>query len=453
MGTETLGFGEAFVNFFSQFLGFAFTFESIGIVFLALQSSGRFKKERKSILWEILFGVILLIPTILLADIGYATGAAALQTYAPIFIIIFMHIPSIVYLAIFGKGTYLHRILRILFFFSFSYLTTEIAHHYNMLVGPNLPNAIVREIVFSIPYLALYGVGIAIANLKIHHVRKAFNSLLTMCFLTWITTFTFGAFSSTLEFENDAMHGLLLFLVLLLASVDFWAYYIYYHVDKNNRVMAILEAQAQLNSAATLMLKMNEESIKRTSMARHDLKNTLAFVAELVQQGEYEKAMDFIADSEKQLDGPLPIVDCGNHVVSSIMNLERKKAEVENVDLRYRLVVPPTLPVADIVLCSLLTNIIDNAIEGTAASEKEGYIDFSMVLNHSLLRIRCVNPTSLDKIPHRSTKSEPGHGYGTAIIKNIVNDLGGYVEFSITDGAYSVDALISLNLPQETTAE
>ena len=454
MDPQTVGFGEAFINFFTQFLGFSFVFESVGVIFLALQLSGRFKKERKSILWEILTGLILLILTILFANLGYSLSAATMPTNSPLFIIILMHIPSIVYLAVFSKGMALHRILRILFYLSFTYLVTEISHHWNVLFGSRLAgNPVAREVVFSIPFLVLLGVGIAVAKLKIHHVRKAFNSLMIMCFLTWSATFTLGVFSSLLQFMDENLHGLMLLFVLLLAAVDFWAYYMYYHVDKTNRVKAILEAQAQLNSAATLMLKMNEESIKRTTMARHDLKNTLAFVSELVKQGEYQKAIDFLEDSEKQLDGPLPIVDCGNPVVSSIMNLERKKAEVEGVDLRYRLVVPPSLPIQDTVLCSLLTNIIDNAIEGTKASKKEGYVDFSMILNRSLLRIRCINPTCLEKVSHRSTKSEPGHGYGTAIIKNIVADLDGYVEFSIANGSFSVDALIGLNMPQEAAEQ
>lgn len=443
---EQVSFGQAIINFFTMFLGPAFIFESVAVVFLALQASGRYRYKRlNDFLIEFRDGFFLLLSTILTSCLGYSIGASTAIGYSSIAVISGLLLPSVIYLAIFSKGLGMHRTLRTLFFFSIAYLITESAHHYNILIG-QLGNRNLVEFLFCFPYLALIIAGLGVTNLKIHHVHKPANSLMVTCYLIWFLTFLFAFFSSLIEVTVRKDHILLLILTFVLAALDFWVYYIYYHVDKGQRVIAALETEAQLNSAAAIMLRMNEESIARTTATRHDLKNTLGFVSELIQEGRYEQALEFLGDTRKKMEGELPIVDCGNAVVSSLMNLERRKAGYEGIELKYRLVVPPDLPIADTALCSLLTNIIDNAIEGTKDSGKEGYVDFSMLLQRSILRIHCSNPTSLKTVPTHSSKKGAGHGYGMTIIKNVVAELGGYVGFSVEEGQFIVDVIIGLDI-------
>ena len=444
MQMETVPFEQAFANFFTQFLGLSFIFEIVCIVFFALQATGRFDKSIPSIITEVLFGLVLAVVSFFLSVIGYATGASLLPSFSALLIIIFLIIPGGAFILIYSKGRGWHRVLRALFFLSVVYLTTEIAHHYNMLIGP-LVSGIGRDFLFCVPFLLLIAMGLALPKLKIHHVRNPLNFLTVMCLLVFALTLVFALVSSRFNPTESYIHGLMIFLLVLLAGIDFWSFYLFYKVDKAQRTITVLTAESQLNEAATIMLKMNEESIQRTTFARHDLRNTLSFVSQLIKEGKYDQAIAFIDESEKNVDGELPIVDCGNGVVSSIMNLERKKASFEGVEVKYRLIVPPTLPIEDTILCSLLTNIIDNAIAGTKESGKDGYVDFSMILHYSVLRIRCVNPTNLTSVPTLSSKSEAGHGYGVPIIKNNIAELGGYVKFGIDNGDFAVDAIITLD--------
>ena len=443
---ETVSFGQAFQNFFTMFFSFSFAFELCAMVFLALMTSGRYRKDRKSVLRAILHGLVLAILSVPSSAIGYSLGASIgiERGFSPLFIVLGLLLPNIVYLLVWGKGTIWHRLLRASFCLSFSYLSTEIGHHCNMLIGMG-DNSVAYDLLRALPYLIVVLAGVAVGQLKIHHVQKARNSLMAMCYLIWLVTLVLSYLSSQYPFPDVGM----LILTLLLAVIDFWAFYIYYHVDKNHRVMAALEAEAQLNRAAMLMLRMNEESIARTTTARHDLKNTLAYVSELIQMHKYDEALSFLQESERKVEGDLPIVDCGNPVVSSIMNLEQKKAEYEKVTLKHRLIVPPALPIPDTTICSLMTNIIDNAIRGTKESSLEGYIDFSMVVSRSTLRMRCVNPTKLTAKPSSSSKKECGHGYGLTIIQNTIHELGGFVTIDVHDNEFIIDSVIGLDFKEE----
>ena len=444
MPNSPVPFGEAFANFFTGWLGFSFVFECICIAFLALQCTGRAHLRLKTILTEIGLGIGLVALSILFSAIGSSISAAFVPTHAPLFLIIFLLIPNIAFVAITSRGNVVHRIMRTMFFFSVVYLATEIAHHYNVLVGP-YTSGVGREIAFCVPYLPLVFVGLAVGTQRVHHVRNVLNPLTVMCFLIWVFTFLFAVVSSNYQTDDVSIHAMMLVLMVLLDVVDFWGMYIYYHVDKNQRTIAVLTAQTQLNEAASVMLRMNEDSIARTTMARHDLKNTLSFVSQLISEGNYEQALAFLDESVGKVTGELPIVDCGNSTVSSIMNLEQKKADLTGVVLKYRLIVPPVLSISDTTLCSLMTNIIDNAVAGAKESGMEGYVDFSMITFGSVLRIHCDNPTCHETVPMRSTKKGSGHGYGSAIIKHVVKELGGYVTSSIADGKFNLDAVINLD--------
>ncbi len=52
--------------------------------------------------------------------------------------------------------------------------------------------------------------------------------------------------------------------------------------------MMTIEAEATMNESASLMLKLNEESITKTSILRHDLKNHYAYIVSLAKEGKNE---------------------------------------------------------------------------------------------------------------------------------------------------------------------
>ena len=107
----------------------------------------------------------------------------------------------------------------------------------------------------------------------------------------------------------------------------------------------------------------------------------------------------------------------------------------------------------DVDLCSLISNILDNAIEGTG---ENGYIELTIRkdLDSDGTMLDCTNTYKnklrLIKGEYRSTKVESGHGYGIRIIRNLAKKYKGnakifadnkmfYVKIYIPGGAYDKD--------------
>ena len=448
---EKLSFGEAFGAFFTRFFGASSCVELMVFAFVAISLAGTFKKRKVIVFQHIGFYLAVFGLTVLFMDIGFSIAEAGeLDPYRALLIVVFSLIPGAIYLGIFSKGNVWHRILRISYYLSVCYVVSEIGHNYNILIANAVgDNRTLMEFLFCLPYLILVPISIWTGRLKLHHVEHFSSNLSILSALVFTFSLTIAYLSSRFDTDQLSLRGWLILVLVLLMLIDVYGFGMHYVIDKRDRTISELNARAQLNEAASIMLALNEESIAQTTRARHDLKNTLSYLRDAITADKKEDALAFINETIGKAYGDMPIVDCGNRVVSSIMNLELSKAKLKAVELRYRLVVPKTLPISDGDLCSLITNIIDNAIEGALDSKKEGYIDFSIVATNSLLRIQCKNPTKRTSVPTFSSKSERGHGFGVSIIKSIVKEHKGYYEFSIVDGTFIVDCVLDLDMNKE----
>ena len=128
--------------------------------------------------------------------------------------------------------------------------------------------------------------------------------------------------------------------------------------------------------------------------------------------------------------------------------MELTKAKIKKIKIDVKVVVPPALPFKDSDLVSLLTNMIDNAIENYHSEEKDSIVVRIMKQN-DFIRFIVSNPLDLGKINPkgltRTSKAGRGHGYGTKIIKNIASAYNGYVDFNIEENRFVCDAVLNLN--------
>lgn len=135
-----------------------------------------------------------------------------------------------------------------------------------------------------------------------------------------------------------------------------------------------------------------------------------------------------------------------NEVVNSIVNLELTKAKLSNININAKAIIPSKLPFKEIDLCSLITNILDNAIEN-CDRDKDSPILFSIFKQQDFIRIYCENTIKNDShygAEYKTSKKEKGHGYGIKIIKNIAKSYGGYAYFKVENNKFITDVLLEL---------
>jgi sensor histidine kinase regulating citrate/malate metabolism len=150
-----------------------------------------------------------------------------------------------------------------------------------------------------------------------------------------------------------------------------------------------------------------------------------------------------------QLALPPTPVRCSNPTVSAILNLEHSKAEREQIQLETILAVPEKLGIADADLCSLLTNLIDNALEylGRHPEASPRRVAVELHLVHHSLAVTVSNPVrpedTQQALSLRTVKTESGlHGRGSKIVASVAKRYEGTVCYQVKDGRFEASVLL-----------
>lgn len=180
---------------------------------------------------------------------------------------------------------------------------------------------------------------------------------------------------------------------------------------------------------------------------RHDYRNHIQNMKNRLDgdQGELERYLDDLAEDLAQADTS---IQTGNVMADAVLNSKLSVAERKGVRLNIKAHIPQEIIMSDVELCSVLGNLIDNAME---ACEKLScdqrfmrvYIDkfkgqfYLSVQNSS-------PPVRRDRGIYRTTKAG-SHGFGLFRIDRIAKKYGGYVNRQYEEGVFATELLIPLN--------
>lgn len=242
------------------------------------------------------------------------------------------------------------------------------------------------------------------------------------------------------------------FFIIVLLSI-----YVLYIICKEQEKAALLRENQQQLLNERERFAMAEQQIEEIRSIRHDLKNQCHYMRILLDEGRYEDLKHYFDQTQEQLPAPEPYVKCGNKSVNVILNMEFAKIGPKiksRIKLEHLLVVPPMLPFGDEELCSVLTNLLDNAIDECNRMLGKGIehpvIRFEIYPQSNFLYILCQNTTDRVKLDSwrsgiRSTKEDKKlHGYGTQIVAKIAEKYGGCAEYTLKDGNFVAKVLMDM---------
>lgn len=237
-----------------------------------------------------------------------------------------------------------------------------------------------------------------------------------------------------------------LMLTTLLLGVYYSAYAISKTIASNNR----MRMDKLLRDADANMLGLVERNMEELRQLRHEIDNQYTYMKVLLDDGEYEKLGAYFSEYTERFDTRLSFVDCGNRVVSAVMNLELQKAASEGITIDYALSVPKETAFPDSDVCSLLFNVLNNAIEYLCRRrDTDRKIGLSLKLVNKTLLLTCTN--ALEKQDAENARklvtSKPDtamHGYGTKVIRAIAERCNGSVKYDVDGekGRFSVSVML-----------
>lgn len=245
-------------------------------------------------------------------------------------------------------------------------------------------------------------------------------------------------------------------LVNLLVDVSFLAlillsYIMFYVLAKEHEQRAELLITQKGESDAVAMMGVTCSMNENLREMRHELKNHDAYMAALLEAGEYDKLRTFFEDCQAINYDILHYVSCGNPLVDAVVNAKASLARSRGVQVETMLAVPEALPFSEGDVFSLVANLLDNAIEGTLASaEPQGPVRLTIRPAGGYFVFSATNPCDPRKVRSTSqggllTSKKNGelHGYGTKVIKGIAQRYNGVARFKATGTTFEADVMLA----------
>lgn len=228
---------------------------------------------------------------------------------------------------------------------------------------------------------------------------------------------------------------------------------------EQGEIVELQTEQQRLHSERELA-RLTEDNLEDLRSIRHDLKNQYAYMQILLTQRRYAELEEYFHQSSEHLLPQLgQFIDCGNRTVNTILNMELTKARKAEVEVTHQLVVPPVLPFGEDDLCSVLANLLDNAIEECVrlrqAGRKDASIRLELYPQKSYLFVLCRNTTDRTNLVRsgrglRTTKGDERlHGHGTRIVTRIAEKYNGCTEFCLEDGAFVARLLLDMTVEEK----
>lgn len=242
---------------------------------------------------------------------------------------------------------------------------------------------------------------------------------------------------STIGYETRV---LILFVfaqvILVFLAIYMIAFVIRYVNSEQELKNSMYQTQAEISS-----YRQYEEKIEELKQTRHDLKSHIGIIRQLCEQGDYKELESYFDKLYGKIESSEYYI-LENKNVEILLNQMRNQMLKKKISFISEIMAKEMNTIEDIDICSLLSNLLKNAIEATEQLPvEERYIKLSVEENEAGMEIYCEN-TYITKpvIKHGEyvTTKEEGHGYGVKIIRKISKKYKGNARIDYNEKLFNV---------------
>ncbi len=255
----------------------------------------------------------------------------------------------------------------------------------------------------------------------------------------------YTAYHNVVGFERSIFYILVLIVLYVIMLVSYLTLRLLC-IERREKWLSV-EEQHRLKNINE-MIGLSKQTIANMREVRHDLKNQIGTMSVLLSEKKYDELARYFSTFGVDVLDSISTVDCGNGDVSAVMSMELSKARALGVELDYTIKVPEKLPFAETDICSLFSNILDNAIEAVQRYGKKKVV-FDAVFTGEYLYVSCSNyvGTGMTKRELLRLESSKGdrinHGIGHTIVDRIVKKYDGTIVYSIENDNFIVKAMLN----------
>lgn len=178
---------------------------------------------------------------------------------------------------------------------------------------------------------------------------------------------------------------------------------------------------------------------------KHDFHHHLQTLKGQLEAGEVDRAIAYIEQLDKNLQGVDTLLKTGNVTVDAILSAKIAQARAEGIAVTVQANLPRELTLSDLELSIVIGNLLDNAIEACRKAEGEKFLRLTLRIKGSMLYFYLLNSAGKKQTKIGSlfrTGKSGAHGFGLHRAEAILRQHGGWVKYNSEDGAFTSEFLV-----------
>ncbi len=240
-----------------------------------------------------------------------------------------------------------------------------------------------------------------------------------------------------------ALFTVCLLLLYIYLTAIFYSFILeYIHIRE-------FEAAEHIHDIQSLQFKNLQEQMAQDSRTRHDFKHTLHVLTRLAASENWEELKQYLSNFAVHADNIIVKNYCSNPALNAVLNYYAAKGEENGIAAELQIDLPDELMIDNIEFCSLLGNIMENAINACLALPEEKRRLSISVQVKNFVNLYIVSTNSYDGSLADSDgtymSSKPEHkGIGLRSIGETVDKYKGTMRIETDDEEFRLDIVMKL---------
>ena len=188
-------------------------------------------------------------------------------------------------------------------------------------------------------------------------------------------------------------------------------------------------------------LVMANENALATKAMRHDFRHHMQYIDRLLKQENVQGARHYIDAFINSVDAASQLDFCPHVTVNAILNSFCGKAQKEGISISVTAGVPEHTAIADIDFVAILSNLLENAVNGCVECGSHGEIKVDIHMKKGKLVIVCSNPCKPGLVIEDDIIQPKGTGIESILMA--ADKYDGNIRYQLEDGIVTVCVVLN----------
>ena len=242
-------------------------------------------------------------------------------------------------------------------------------------------------------------------------------------------------------------HGQMLVMYFLGLASLFCILFSYKKLQQNFRLSTEISLLEQQEHSLNQYVEEAKTCYDETKSFRHDIRNHIAVVKKLLQNGKLEEAITYMEDLDDMAEKMSFPCSTNNPVVDILVGNKLGIAKSMGIDVDYSLLLPYPCGIRDIDICIVLSNALDNAIHAVKSLDAgmEKYIRVSGRIQGDFLMMEIQNSFQ--------GKGAFKKGTGLSNVKKVAERYGGAMSIETQENVFVLHVLLIIPQHPESSPQ